>query len=118
MQEIIIDASDKILGRVATQVALLLMGKDLANFAPNRIPDRFIVVKNVSNIKITGAKATDKLYHSHSMYPGALKSISFETQMRKDPRKVLEWAVYGMLPKNRLRSQMMKHLTIKTNDTK
>mgnify|MGYP001605867350 FL=1 len=118
MDDITIDAANQILGRVASNVALLLMGKDLPSFAPNRIPDRRIVVKNAGSVKVTGQKAEAKLYYRHSMYPGGLKSITFEAQMRKDSRKVVEWAVYGMLPKNRLRSQMMKHLTIHTNDAR
>lgn len=112
MQEITIDATNQILGRIASQIAMLLMGKDSAAFVPYRIPERMIIVKNVARIKVTGRKATDKLYQRHSMYPGGLKSVTLGQQMERDPRKVLEWAVYGMLPKNKLRSQMMKNLKI------
>lgn len=108
-----IDAAGQILGRLATKIALLLRGKDKSSFVPNKIPERVIYVEHANAINVTGRKIQQKMYHRHSMYPGGLKSISFEQMMERDPQRILEWAVYGMLPKNRLRARMMQNLIIK-----
>lgn len=112
MQDITLDATNKILGRLASEIAILLRGKDLPTFAPNRIPARKITIKNAAAIKVTGQKMTQKIYYRHSMYPGGLKARTFAQVQARNPARVLELAVYGMLPKNRLRAQMMKSLTI------
>lgn len=108
-----IDAADQILGRLASKIALMLRGKDKRSFVPYKIPERTVIVEHVNKIKVTGRKIQQKLYHRHSMYPGGLKSISFAQMMERNPSRILEWAVYGMLPKNRLRSRMMQNLIIK-----
>jgi len=112
MDNITLDAANKILGRLASEIANLVRGKDLPTFAPNRIPARKITVKNAAAIKVTGQKMTQKMYYRHSMYPGGLKARTFAQVQARNPARVLELAVYGMLPKNRLRAQMMKNLII------
>lgn len=114
--EITIDASGRILGRLASEIALLLRGKDDPNFAPNQYPERKIVITNLEKIKVTGKKAKQKLYKTHSGYLGHLKEVSYEDMFGRNPKRVLEWAVYGMLPKNRLRARMMQNLEISFND--
>lgn len=113
VQEITIDAKDQVLGRLATKVADLLRGKDRVDFQPNKIPDRKIIVENAGSIKVTGQKLTDKVYYRHSMYPGAIKGLTLQQVLERHPKRALEWAVYGMLPKNRLRAQMMKNLILR-----
>jgi len=117
-QEIETDASNQILGRLASKIAFLLRGKDLPDFAPNRIPSRKIIVVNGDKVKVSGKKMKQKLYIRHSGYLGHLKEIPFEDMMKRNPKRVLEWAVYGMLPKNKLRAKMMKNLIIKNGDHK
>ena len=113
----VIDASDKVLGRLATQVATLLMGKHKPMFSPNLDTGDFVVVINAEKIRITGSKAKQKLYYRHSGYPGGLKSISFEKLMQTNPARVIEHAVKGMLPHNRLGAKMVKKLKVYTGDT-
>ena len=109
----IIDAKGKVPGRVATEVAVLLMGKDRTDFARNRIPDVEVEVISSSQMSLDTKKLRDKMYSSHSGFPGSLKR---ETQGHvietKGPREVLRRAVYGMLPKNKLRARMMNNLKI------
>lgn len=111
--DIVMDASGKILGRMASEIASLLRGKDIPNFAPNRYPERKIIVENIVNIKVTGEKAEQKLYKHHTGYPGGLKQLSFRQMFDRNPKKVLTRAVYGMLPKNKLRAHMMRNLEVK-----
>jgi len=113
----VFDASDKILGRLATQVASLLMGKHKPMFSPNLDTGDFVVIINAEKIRITGNKAKQKLYYRHSGYPGGLKSISFEKLMQTNPTRVIEHAVKGMLPHNRLGAKMVKKLKVYTGDT-
>ena len=113
----VIDASDKVLGRLAAQVATLLMGKHKPMFSPNLDTGDFVVVINAEKIRITGSKAKQKLYYRHSGYPGGLKSISFEKLMQTNPARVIEHAVKGMLPHNRLGAKMVKKLKVYTGDT-
>jgi len=108
----IIDASDKILGRLATQVARLLMGKHKPIFSRHLDMGDFVVVINADKIRVTGNKAKQKLYYRHSGYPGGLKSISLEKMMQTNPTRVIEHAVKGMLPHNRLSASMMKRLKV------
>jgi len=113
----VIDASDKILGRFATQVANLLMGKHKPIFSPNLDTGDFVVVINAAKIKVTGNKAKQKLYYRHSGYPGGLKSVSLEEMMQTHPTRVIEHAVKGMLPHNRLGARMFKKLKVYAGET-
>jgi len=113
----VVDASDKVLGRLATQIASLLMGKHKTLFSRNMDVGDFVVVINADKVRVTGNKAKQKLYYRHSGYPGGLKSISLEKMMQTHPTRVIEYAVKGMLPQNRLRARMMKRLRVYTGDT-
>jgi len=108
-----IDASDKPLGRLAQEVAKILRGKDKPDFMPHKDTGAFVVVENINKIKITGKKLKQKIYYHHSGYPGGLKKIPMEKVFKKDPGEVLRRAVWGMLPKNKLRAKMIKRLKIK-----
>lgn len=113
----IIDASGKILGRLATQVAVLLMGKHKPIYSPNLDTGDFVVVTNAKRIRITGNnKAQQKLYYRHSGYPGGFKVISFEKLMQTHPTRVIEYAVKGMLPHTRMGARMMKKLSVYAGD--
>jgi len=112
----IFDASDKVLGRLATQIAGLLMGKHKPIFCRHLDVGDFVVVINAEKVRVTGNKAKQKLYYRHSGYPGGLKSISLERMMQTHPTRVIEYAVKGMLPHNRLEAKMMKRLRIYAGD--
>jgi large subunit ribosomal protein L13 len=113
----VIDASDKVLGRLATRVANLLMGKHKPIFSRNLDTGDFVVIVNADKVRVTGNKAKQKLYYRHSGYPGGLKTISLEKMMQTNPTRVIEHAVRGMLPSNRLGAKMMKKLKVYTGDT-
>jgi large subunit ribosomal protein L13 len=108
----VIDASDKTLGRVAAQVANLLMGKHKPIYAPHIDTGDYVVVVNAAKVKITGRKAEQKIYYRHSGYPGGLKSPSFKEVFSRKPARVVELAVKGMLPHNRLGTAMFKKLKV------
>jgi large subunit ribosomal protein L13 len=108
----VIDASGKVLGRLATKVAGLLMGKHKPIFTPNLDTGDFVVVINAAKVKVTGNKVEQKLYYRHSGYPGGLKSVNLERMMQSNPSRVIEHAVKGMLPHNRLGAQMIKKLRV------
>lgn len=108
----VIDAKDKTLGRIATQVANLLMGKHKPIYAPHIDTGDYVVLINAAKVKVTGKKAEQKIYYRHSGYPGGLKSQSFEELFSKDPVLVIELAVKGMLPHNRLGRAMFKKLKV------
>ena len=105
-----IDATNKILGRLATEIAVLLRGKNRPDFAPNKDIGDFVVVKNVNKIKVTGKKFEKKIYYHHSGYLGGLKETPFKKLFERDPGEVLKRAVFGMLPKNKLRAKQIKRL--------
>ncbi len=107
-----IDATNKVLGRFATEIALLLRGKNRSDFAPNKDIGDFVVVKNIKKIKITGKKFEKKIYYHHTGRLGGLKEIPFKKLFEKDPGEVLKKAVFGMLPKNKLRAKQIKRLKI------
>jgi large subunit ribosomal protein L13 len=107
-----IDASEKVLGRLATQIAVLLMGKNKPTFARNMDVGDFVTVINAGKINVSGKKSEQKMYYRHSGYPGGFKSTSLDAMMESHPTRVIEYAVKGMLPTNRLRAQMMKRLRI------
>lgn len=108
----LVDATDKTLGRLATEIARRLRGKHKPEFTPHVDTGDFIVVINADKLKVTGRKAKQKLYYKHTGYPGGLKEINFEKLMQKRPEMVLELAVKGMLPKNSLGRAMFKKLKV------
>ena len=108
----LVDATDKTLGRLATEIASRLRGKHKPEFTPHVDTGDYIVVVNADKIRVTGRKASDKMYHHHTGYIGNLKSISFEKLQEKAPGRVLELAVKGMLPKNPLGRAMFRKLKI------
>lgn len=105
-----IDASGKILGRLSTEIAFLLRGKHKPDFAPNKDIGDFVVVKNVDKVKLTGKKFDQKVYYHHSGYLGGLKATPLKKVFERNPGKVLKKAVFGMLPKNKLRVKQIKRL--------
>ena len=105
-----IDAKGKILGRLASDVALILQGKKSASYEPNRVGSDRAIVKNIAEVEVTGNKLVDKVYYHHTGYVGHLKELRLEEKMAKDPRAVLRQAVRKMLPKNFLNQQRMKNL--------
>ena len=105
-----IDATDKVLGRLATEIAILLRGKRKPGFVPYKDMGDFAVVKNVDKLKFTGRKLKQKKYYHHSGYLGGMKEIPLEKLFEKRPEEVLKRAVFGMLPRNKLRSEMIKRL--------
>ena len=113
MKKHIIDAKGRVPGRIATEIAVLLMGKDRTDFARNKIPDVKVEVNSSAEMLFTAKKLRDKLYSHYSGFPGGLKRQSQEHVIKtKGAREVLRRAVYGMLPKNKLRTLMMKNLKI------
>ncbi len=112
----VVDASEKTLGRLASEIAHRLRGKHKAEYTPHVDTGDYIVVINAEKIKVTGAKATDKMYHHHTGYPGGLKSMSFEKLIDKAPERVLQGAVKGMLPRNPLGRAMFKKLKVYAGD--
>jgi large subunit ribosomal protein L13 len=108
----VIDAGDKVLGRVATEIARRLRGKHKPIYSPYTDTGDFVVVINAEKIAVTGKKLDDKMYHHYSGYPGGLKSISAGKLLKKKPEDVLRIAVKGMLPKNSLGRIMLKKLKI------
>lgn len=111
----IFDASEESFGRLASKIATLLRGKNKVSFTPHIDNGDYVVVVNTDNLKYTGNKDGKKIYYSHSWYLGGLKEITLGKQIEKDSRMVIKMAVYGMLPKNKLREQMIKRLNIYAN---
>ena len=108
----VVDASGEVLGRLATRVAQRLMGKHKPMFTPNLDTGDYVIVVNADKVRVTGKKAKQKVYYRHSGYPGGLKSITLEKMMQTHPTRVIEHAVKGMLPHNRLGARMMKKLRV------
>ena len=108
----VIDAEDIVLGRLAVQAANLLRGKHKPIFAPHVDTGDFVIVVNAEKVALSGDKATSKLSYRHSGFPGGLTATPFGQQLEKDARKVIEKAVWGMLPKNKLGRQMIKKLKV------
>jgi len=108
----VVDATDKVLGRLASEVAQVIRGKRKAIFTPNMDTGDFVIVINADKVKMTGKRELQKTYFSHSGYPGAGKTISFAQMMAKIPEFVIEKAVKGMLPKNRLGRQLFSKLKV------
>jgi len=108
----LIDANGQILGRMAVNIAVLLMGKNKISFAPYLDGGDYVVVINAAKVEVTGRKRDNKLYYRHSGYPGGFRKLTFAQQMVKDPTQVIRHAVEGMLPKNKLRDQRLGRLKI------
>ncbi|MFA5629673.1 MAG: 50S ribosomal protein L13 [Dehalococcoidales bacterium] len=113
----VIDATDQVLGHLATDIARLLMGKNKPIFTRNVDTGDYVVVINADKIRVTSNKGTSKLYYRHSGYPGGLKVVNLEKMMKTKPEFVIEHAVKGMLPHNRLGNSMIKKLRVYTGDT-
>ncbi|MCK5471792.1 50S ribosomal protein L13 [Candidatus Gracilibacteria bacterium] len=112
----VIDANGKTPGKVATEAARRLTGKHRADFTPHLDLGDGVIIVNAKKIRFTGKKLTDKLYRTHSGYRGHLKEVSAKEMLEKKPTKILELAIGGMLPKNRLRNGRMQRLKIFTGD--
>ncbi len=108
----VVDADGKTLGRIATEIASRLRGKHKAEYTPHVDTGDYIIVINAEKVAVTGNKAKDKIYHSHTGYPGGLKSISFEKLIDKAPERVIQSAVKGMLPKGPLGRAMFRKLKV------
>ncbi len=112
MKEFILDAKNRSLGRVASEVALILQGKQAPSYEPRKVGDNKVVVKNVKQLRFTGKKLDGKIYYRHTGYIGHLKSKTLKEAFTKSPEWVLKHAVKGMLPKNLLLSKRLKLLII------
>ncbi|GMA18352.1 50S ribosomal protein L13 [Arsenicicoccus piscis] len=112
----VIDATDVVLGRLATQTATLLRGKHKTTFAPHVDMGDFVIIINAEKVALTGAKLEQKRAYRHSGYPGGLKSVSYAELLDKNPVKAVEKAVRGMLPKNSLARQQMTKLKVYKGD--
>lgn len=108
----VVDAEGQTLGKLATQIAVILKGKNKASFAPHVDNGDYVVVLNADKFKVTGKKLTDKMYYRHTGYLGWLKEISLWDLLEKKPLKAIEFAVSGMLPKNKLRPNMISRLKL------
>lgn len=107
-----IDVNDKVLGRVATDIAKLLMGKNKAYFVRNLDCGDYVIVTNAKNVKVTGKKEAQKSYYRHSGFPGGFKAETVSELRGRRPEEIIRHAVRGMLPQNRLRDQMLKRLKV------
>lgn len=108
----VIDATDKVLGRVATEIARRLRGKHKPEYTPHVDAGDYIIVINADKIAVTGQKEWDKMYYHHTGYPGGIKSVSLDKQRDKHPERIIEAAVRGMLPKNPLGRAMFRKLKV------
>ena len=109
---LLVDATGQTLGRMATEIASRLRGKHKPEFTPHVDTGDYVVVINAEKVSVTGNKSRDKLYHSHSGYPGGLKSISFEKLQKRAPERIIQLAVKGMLPRTPLGRTMFKKLKV------
>jgi large subunit ribosomal protein L13 len=112
----VIDAADRTLGKIATEAAALLMGKHKPIYAPYIDTGDYVVVTNAARVRVTGKKPEQKMYYRHSGYPGGLRSAAFKDVFDKDPTRVIELAIKGMLPHNRLGRAMLKKLKVYTGN--
>lgn len=108
----LIDAQNQVLGRLATRIAYLLTGKHRLDYAPHRVAPVYVVVTNTNQVVLTGQKEKQKVYRHYTGYPGGLKERTVAEQRHRDSRKLVQEAVFGMLPKNSLREKRMKHLKL------
>jgi large subunit ribosomal protein L13 len=108
----VVDATDRVLGRVATKIADKIRGKDKPTFTPHTDGGDYVIVINAEKIKVTGSKFDKKIYYRHSLYPGGLKSQTYKELNKNNPERIIEEAVKGMLPKNKLGKSMIKKLKV------
>lgn len=108
----LVDANGKNLGRLATQISIILLGKDKPTFTPGVDTGDYVIVVNAEHITVTGNKLDDKYYYRHTGYPGGLKKINLRDQLAKHPDRVIRQAVWGMLPHNRMGRKLLKKLKI------
>ena len=108
----LVDLSGQTLGRVCTQIAQILMGKNSPNFSYHRDDGDYVVAINAADIKVTGSKLKDKIYRHHTHWSGGLKELTLSEMLQKDPREVIIHGVYGMLPKNKLRDRRITRLKV------
>ena len=108
----VVDATDKTLGRLSTEIANRLRGKHKPEYTPHVDTGDYIVVVNADKVKVTGNKTTDKVYYHHTGFPGGIKSITFDKLMQKAPERAIETAVKGMMPKNKLSRSMLSKLKV------
>ena len=108
----LVDANGKNLGRLATQISIILLGKDKPTFTPGVDTGDYVIVVNAEHITVTGNKLDDKYYYRHTGYPGGLKKINLRDQLEKHPDRVIRQAVWGMLPHNRMGRKLLKKLKI------
>ena len=108
----LIDAKDEVLGRLAVKIANILSGKNKSHYSPNADLGDFVVVVNAEKVRVTGNKFTQKKYHHHTGFPGGLKTKTFEKMQADSPEKIIEKAVKGMLPKNKLANKIIKKLKV------
>ncbi len=109
---LLVDATDRTLGRLATEIAHRLRGKHKAEFTPNVDTGDFIIVINAEKVRVTGRKVTDKIYYRHTGYPGGIKGVAFGRMQAEHPERVIEKAVKGMLPHNPLGRAMFRKLKV------
>jgi large subunit ribosomal protein L13 len=114
----LIDAKGKVLGRLSSQIATYLMGKNKRDYSPHMDNGDFVAVINAAHIKLTGKKEEQKMYYSHSGYPGGFKAVSYKQLKETNPQKILKLAVKRMLPENRLRDKRMLRLLISLDERK
>ena len=108
----LIDLKNEPLGRISTQIATLLIGKNKPHYSTHLDCGDYVVAINANIVKLTGKKSEKKIYRHHTGYPGGFREVSFEHQLEKDARKIIQNAVSGMLPKNKLRDQRLKRLKV------
>ncbi len=113
----VFDASGQTLGKLSTQIAKLLMGKNKPIFVPNLDTGDFVVVVNADKVRVTGKKLKEKIYYRHSQYPGGLKAVTLEEMLKTHPTRVIEHSVKGMLPHTRLGSAMFRKLKVYAGDS-
>jgi large subunit ribosomal protein L13 len=109
---VLVDAADQYLGRLATQIASILLGKNKPNFTPGVETGDFVVVINAENIKATGNKMEDKVYYHHTGYPSGIKSVTLRQQLARHPERVIRSAVWGMLPHNKFGRSLIKKMKV------
>ncbi len=109
---LVVDAADRTLGRLATEIAHRLRGKHKAEYTPNVDTGDFVIVINAEKVRVTGTKGTDKIYYRHTEYPGGIKAVPFERMQAEHPERVIEKAVRGMLPHNPLGRAMFRKLKV------
>lgn len=112
----VVDATDQVLGRLATKVASVIRGKNKPTFTPNMDTGDFVIILNADKVKMTGKRELQKTYFRHTGYPGGGKELTYQQMKEKHPERIVEYAVKGMLPKNRLGRKLIKKLKVYTGD--